>query len=526
MTTARIGLAVSVLLVLFSLAPIAPAQIHLSGNVFDGAGGPLVTGKVYVATGALGVPATKTLTVQDGAILKFQPGTYLDVSGTLLVTGTAQSQAYFTAYRDDSVGGDTNGDGPSVGAPGDWYGIRFYPAATGCVLLYAEVRYGGEGGFAGFMVFSSGVTLDHCTVRSGSVDGINLADSAAKPVVKNCALLGNKGLAIANVRLDAVPGFTDNSASQNGGNYLDVSSASVTAHLSLVAANCLNGALVLRSAIAVPTSLTLTLGAGVVMKMTSGHYVDVSGTLQVSGEAATPIVFTSFADDSVAGDTNGDGPSVGRPGDWYGIRFNPTATACDVRHAEVRFGGEGGFAGFIVLSSGVILDRCAVWSGKVHGLDLGNTAVRPIVTGCSFVQNVGIAMANVRLESVPGFTNNSASHNGGDYIEVVNGGVSTNTSLLAENCPNGVNGALVVRAPIAVARGATLRLGARVVVKMTSGHYVDVAGTLELLGAAAVPVVFTSFRDDSIAGDTNGDGPSTGSPSDWYGIRFLTTATG
>ena len=49
-------------------------------------------------------------------------------------------------------------------------------------------------------------------------------------------------------------------------------------------------------------------------------------------------------------------------------------------------------------------------------------------------------------------------------------------------------------------------------------------GTLAALGTYAKPIVFTSFKDDSVAGDTNGDsGVSAPAASDWLGIRFSST---
>ena len=43
--------------------PLA-AQAGLSGNVYDGQGGPLLAGQVYHVLGNLVVPADETLTVQ------------------------------------------------------------------------------------------------------------------------------------------------------------------------------------------------------------------------------------------------------------------------------------------------------------------------------------------------------------------------------------------------------------------------------------------------------------------------------
>ena len=102
-----------------ALSAFARAQVPLSGSVFDGAGGPLTSGTVYHASGTLTVPVGKTLTIQPGTILKFT-GSGLSVQGTLSAIGTPAQPIVFTSQQDDSAGGDTNGNGPSSGAPEIW----------------------------------------------------------------------------------------------------------------------------------------------------------------------------------------------------------------------------------------------------------------------------------------------------------------------------------------------------------------------------------------------------------------------
>ena len=67
----------------------------------------------YLLMGTVTVPAGKTLTIQPGMVVKFDAGRdfAIQVNGTLLAPGTAAKPIYFTTSYDDTVGGDTNGDG-------------------------------------------------------------------------------------------------------------------------------------------------------------------------------------------------------------------------------------------------------------------------------------------------------------------------------------------------------------------------------------------------------------------------------
>ncbi|MBI4664630.1 MAG: Ig-like domain-containing protein, partial [Verrucomicrobia bacterium] len=125
-------------------------------------GGPLATdatwrtGNIYLVTNDVVVPAGRTLTIEGGAVVKFQAvdtapangGTRrrynLIVHGTLNLQGTASQRVVFTSSRDDTYGGDSNGDGvASQPGAGNWGAIIYTNPSN--VLHDAVVRYGGLG---------------------------------------------------------------------------------------------------------------------------------------------------------------------------------------------------------------------------------------------------------------------------------------------------------------------------------------------------------------------------------------------
>ena len=499
-----------------ALAGAVGAQTHIAGNIYDGSGGPLLTGVVYVATGHLTVPVGQTLTVQGGAIVKFQPAIQMTVDGTLLVNGTTGNRAVFTAYADDDFGGDTNGNGPSSGTPGTWRGLLFNADSDASVVAGARVRYWGYSSTDAFELTNADITVTDSIIELGSSNGMDLHLNSL-PTVSGCDFGGNGLVAVDGAMWEAVPGFTNNTATGNGGNYIQIPSTTPAVDVTVVADNCLGGALHPTNHTTVPAGVTLTLEAGVIIKPSTGLQFAVDGTLIANGTLANPVVFTAFEDDDWGGDTNNNGPSSGTPGQWRGLIFNAGAGASTLTRTLIRYFGYSSTDGLELSGADITVTDSTIENGLRSALDLQTTS-NPTVSGCSFLNNASVAVAGATFEAVQGFSGNAASGNGGNYIRLESNTITSDVSIVADNC---LEGALVVTSTHAwLQAGWTLTLGPGVVLKFTTAIRLIVDGTLLANGTAANPVVFTDYADDDFAGDTHNNGPSSGTPGQWRGLVF------
>ena len=135
--------------------------------------------QIHQVNGNITVPSGVTLTIQPGSIVKFSANTGITVQtgGTLIANGTVAQPIYFTSINDDSVGGDTNGDGNATSpAAGDWGSIVISSATAS--FNHVQMSYGGgpvnSSNVIGMIqsTGSSTVTISNSNITNSFSDGI------------------------------------------------------------------------------------------------------------------------------------------------------------------------------------------------------------------------------------------------------------------------------------------------------------------------------------------------------------------
>ena len=432
------------------------------------------TDVVYSVTGVVNVAESATLTVEPGVTVKFGDDVYIEVFGTLKAQGTLEQQIVLTSLKDDASGGDTNGDGESsTPAAGDWTMIRFKDSSNDANSLVAHsvIKYAGE----------------H---RGNLFGAIHL--EAASPTIANNVLTDNYWYAIS-ADVNSFPTVSDNSLKDNAGNGLEIRNGTMS--LSGTWKND-DIAYSVTGVVTVKEGTTLNIDPGVIVKFNDNTYIDVFGTFRAQGTAKQKITFTSIKDDTAGGDTNGDeGSSAPAASDWTMIRFRDTSNDASsvVEHTEIRYAGEHNKNRF----------------GAIHLESASPTIASNLIT-----DNFWYAIS-ADVHSFPSVSGNQISGNVGNGLEVRQGGMKSSGTWANTDIVYSVTGSITVK------EGATLSLEPGVMVKLGDNVYFDVYGTFRAIGTDEHRITFTSIKDDSVGGDTNGDeGSSAPTAADWTMIRF------
>lgn len=506
---------------------LSAAQTPISGNLSDDTTGALLTGTVYHQVGDVTVPSGKTLTIQPGVVIKAGSGRQFIVAGELLVNGTDAQPVHLTSLLDDTVGGDSAGDGPTTPSRGDWGRVYFTGSGSGTVTELHVAYAGWMGTTVPNVHFAAAnpVLFTACSFTEGYGDGFNVYGLETGTFV-DCEFSDNNGDAFVGAPLQALEAWTGNFGSGNGGlNEFAAINLNQSGDLTLGPDNTLNGVLVVRFNMRPDGNYNLSFLPGLVLKFDGPYYFNVSGAADFLGTEEDPIVLTAIEDDDYGGDTGGDGPTSGTPGSWRGLQLQGNASGSHLRNVIVRYAGYTGapsvrFFGDIDAT----LEDCLLEYGSHDALDLSHSDGSTI-TGCTFQHHGGFAVENVALDGVPGFSFNTATGcSDGNVMVVRSYAPETDTTIAPGNI---LNGALRCQHAPTHPLGTTLTLEAGVILKFTDWvHRPSIHGDLQVNGTSDSPVVLTSIHDDAWAGDTGADGATTGWGGAWSGLILQPSATG
>jgi hypothetical protein len=479
--------------------------------------------------------AASVLNLSPGVVLKFAKDQYLTVTeqATLNALGTETAPVYFTSIKNDTIGGDANCDSiQSIPSPnGDWSHLSI--AGSKSVIKNCIFTYGGSSSYGVvYLEGESSIQLENCTFaynNGGLLTGngaLNAMNTSQTTKIINNRFFGNTlPLSIpVYMTLDSSNCFS----SVDGTVKNTFNCIALKGRIIEVATNWTETEVpyFLNDWFSIRTGGVLSLAPGAMIKMNSGTTIDVSatGTLNAVGIAGKPIYFTSIKDDAVGGDINGDGSqsSPSATGDWQYIAFHDNSSS--LKHCVISYGGLGSSKSAVSADGAtLIVENCTFTSnngGTLFGggaLNLFGAKTGTVVKNNLFYGNT-LPLSidrNISIDSSNQFFDPANPGIGNTYncISVTGVTIAVPVSWLETEVP------FLPCNWLRIFDGASLTLGPDVAMKFSPTGYTLAIDNGGVFNDAAAGILLTSYKDDTVKGDSNGDASATApAEGDWNGV--------
>lgn len=506
-----------------------------------------MTHKLFAWVGVSAV-APCTLTIESGAVVKFAHGAGLNVYGGCNIVAKG---AIFTSLSDDAHGGDTDGVPGSIAAPGDWQLIWVAGADgssfDGCEILYAGDTYG-EALRLSAITSVTGSTVAHTAGTPlayfpSAIGALNATDAPPGTVIAGNTLYDNDVPLTVNqlLDIDASNAFHDplNPAMGNARNRIDFAPSPVRGNpLDIVGPRAWSQTEVpiFVGGLTVGPTGTLTLAPGVTLKFGTTTDLNVQGSLIALGTASAPILFTSYRDASHGGDTWGGGaPTPPAGGDWY--RITLSGAGSELSHCSVLYAGYFNGNALKIDGTSASITDCTVahtsdgnWHSGPYGyaaaLDAWNATTGTVIAGDVFFDNAIPLGVNGSFDI--GITNTFHDPAAPGTTNLLNGVFFDSTVVAPASLPTLPARTLLlaetevpfVADGLSIPTGATMNLGAGVVLAITAGRPISLDG-----GSLAAPSGSATARAWVPPGGVLSSWAGLYRPADGTWLNSQTTAT-
>ena len=503
--------------------------------------------------GSVQVPPDTSLTISPGNIVKLQAGFSFYAAGTLTAIGGVTEKNYFTSWLDDTIGGDTNADGSTTSpAPGSWNSIILTGAGSSASeLKNCEVRYGSTTAFltapfigaithdGSVLISNSDPILENVKIDSAGQYGLVMVNTSHPTLTR--VDITNSGFYAAYQSIGTNATITECSASSNFANGIYLQSGTIAENRTWYKSI----PYVVTGDTYVAGTVQLKLNPGTVVKMHNGVGFYSNGDLQAVGEENDKIYFTSFADDTAGGDTNADAnATVPAKGNWRELCiYGPTASPSHLKNCVVRYAGntqfatvgfgahtaygtvclqdctptienceiaESAYSGFYcAANSAANIVSCKIHDNTNHGIQIEDAykiVSDPLAIRSNDIYNNVNPIVTPPTPSVSVAGDNSIHDNTRNWIWVQAGTLNVDGTWhrMSEGmCPYYVESWMQVLNP------QVLTIEPGVTVKFGNDAYMGITGKLMAQGTEQRRINFTSSKDDTLGGDSNGDGGAT-----------------